>query len=238
MTVKILYVDDDPNILDAYRRNLRKFYTVDTAQGGEAGLKVLAQSGPYAVVVSDQHMPGMTGTEFLSRARDVSPDTVRMMLTGNADLNTAINALNEGAIFRFLVKPVSPESMAVILEQGVEQHRLITAERELLEKTLRGAIRTLVEILAALNPELFGRAQHVRAEMKQIAELLDLPDGWSLELAALLSQIGMVTLPTSLYQHVDKGVTLSNAEQPCLDERRRSAINCFAISRVWNLSRA
>lgn len=216
MAVKILYVDDDLNILDAYRRNLRKLYDVDTAQGGEAGLRTLAANGPYAVVVSDQHMPGMSGVEFLSRAKSASPDTVRMMLTGNADLNTAINALNEGAIFRFLIKPVSPENMAQILEQGVEQYRLITAERELLEKTLRGSIRTLMEILAAVNPDLFGRAQHLRLQMRKVAELLDLNDNWSLELAALLSQIGMVTLPTSLFQRFDKGGTLSSTEQAML----------------------
>ncbi|MDR3709657.1 MAG: response regulator [Capsulimonadaceae bacterium] len=238
MNEKILCVDDDPNILDAYKRSLRKIYTIDTAQGGEAGLAVLTEKGPYAVVVSDQHMPGISGVQFLAKARDVAPDTVRMMLTGNADLNVAINALNEGAIFRFLVKPVTPENMAVILEHGVAQYRLVTAERELLEKTLRGSVRILIEILSSLNPDLFGRSQLLRQEMRQISDILGLTDNWSLELAAMLAQIGMVTLPTNLFQRLEKGAPLNATEQAMLDRTPEISYKLLAnIPRLEQVAR-
>lgn len=97
---KVLFVDDDPNILAAYQRQLRKRYQIDTALAGDRGLKAVAKTGPYAVVVSDLKMPGMNGIQFLSRVREMAPDTVRIMLTGFAEVQTAIDAVNEGNIFR------------------------------------------------------------------------------------------------------------------------------------------
>jgi len=236
---KILCVDDDANILDAYRRSLRKQFTIEVALGGEQGLTVLKQSGPFAVVVSDMQMPGMNGIEFLSKCRTVAPETVRMMLTGNADLKTSIDALNEGSIFRFLVKPVPPEKMGVFLQQGVEQYRLITSEKELLEKTLRGAVKILVEILSAVNPELFGRSQQLRQNMRILGDALGLTDSWSIELAAMLAQIGLVSLPPTLFQRIDKGVTLSPSEQAMFDRAPEISYNLLAnIPRLENVAKA
>ena len=132
MNEKILCVDDEPNILEAYRRTLRKRFELDVACGGEEALQAIAQRGPYAVLVADMRMPGMNGVELLAKVRQIAPLTVRMMLTGNTDLQTAIDAVNQGHIFRFLTKPCSPEDFANALEAGLEQHRLLTAERQLL----------------------------------------------------------------------------------------------------------
>lgn len=218
MSVNILCVDDEVNILDGYKRSLRKHFEIHTAQGGEEALEKLVSAGPFAVVVSDMHMPGMNGIQFLARAKEIAPDTVRMMLTGNADMMTAVNALNEGSIFRFLIKPVSNESMASILDAGVAQYRLITAERELLEMTLRGSIRILTEILSTISPEMFGEAMHVRNEIRMVGEALGVSDIWTLELAAMLSQIAMVTMPPVVTAKLQKGLTLTAAEQ-ALTER-------------------
>jgi len=105
MAEKILLVDDDCNILDAYRRSLSREFLMETAVGGEQALKLLAQDDPFAVVVSDMRMPGMDGIQLLNTIKSQSPDTIRVMLTGNADMDTAIKAINEGSIFRFLNKP-------------------------------------------------------------------------------------------------------------------------------------
>src|SRR5262245_27435755 len=102
MNEKILCVDDEPNILEGYQRSLRKDFQIEIATGGTEGLEAMTRNGPYAVIVSDMRMPGMDGVQFLSRVKDISPDTVRVMLTGNADQQTAIEAVNEGSIFRFL----------------------------------------------------------------------------------------------------------------------------------------
>ena len=105
MTTRILCVDDDSNILLGYQRALRKQFQIEVALGGEEGLAAVRNQGPYAVIVADMRMPGMDGVELLAKVREIAPDTVRMMLTGNADQQTALEAVNQGHIFRFMTKP-------------------------------------------------------------------------------------------------------------------------------------
>src|SRR5215210_4116080 len=135
MTSKILMVDDDENILAGYQRTLRKQFAIDTASSGAQGLARLSADGPYAVVVADMQMPNMNGIEFLKLAEAQVHDTVRIMLTGNADQKTSVDAVNEGHVFRFLNKPCKPETFTNTLEAGLKQHQLIIAERQLLEMT-------------------------------------------------------------------------------------------------------
>ncbi len=195
MNEKILFVDDDPNILDAYRRKLRGVLHVETAEGGAEGLRVVMERGPFAVVVADMRMPGMDGVEFLARVKDIAPETVRMMLTGNADINVAMQAVNEGNIFRFLTKPCPPDILGNALIAAIRQYRLVTAEKELLEGTLKGAVELLAEILSWVDPEAFGRTLQLRNHAKALGKRLQIGDLWELELAATLSQIGYMSVP-------------------------------------------
>src|SRR5208282_1041000 len=149
---KILLVDDDNSILDGYRRSLSREFPMETAVGGQQALQMVAESGPYAVVVSDMRMPGMDGIQLLSKIKALSPDTIRVMLTGNADTDTAVNAINEGSIFRFLNKPCSKEVMAKTLTAALVQYRLVNAEKQLLEQTLSGSMQVLTEVLSLVNP--------------------------------------------------------------------------------------
>jgi response regulator RpfG family c-di-GMP phosphodiesterase len=213
MADKVLFVDDEPNLLEGIQRQMRKQFAIETALGGEKGLETVERHGPYAVVVSDLRMPGMDGIQFLSQVRKVNPDTVRMMLTGNADLQAAIEAVNEGNIFRFMTKPCPPESLAKALAQGIGQYRLITAERVLLEKTLRGSIKVLSEVLALLNPEAFGRASRITRYVREVAVAMRLPDVWQLETAATLSQIGCIMLPEDVLGKLYRGQELTGEEQ-------------------------
>src|ERR1700735_5369190 len=157
MTNRILCVDDEPNILLAFARQLRK-YEIVTALGPELGLKTVEEQGPFAVVVSDLRMPRMSGVQFLTKVKELSPDTVRIMLTGHGDLSAAAEAVNQGSIFRFLLKPCPTEVLSGALEAGLEQYRLVNAERQLLEQTLRGSVEVLSEILSLSNQEAFGQA--------------------------------------------------------------------------------
>jgi len=195
MTDKILFVDDDQNILASFRRQLRKEFTVETALSGREGLEKIGKNGPFSVVVSDLRMPGMDGIEFLSQVRKFSPNSVRIMLTGNADLHAAIEAVNEGNIFQFLAKPCPLNKMINALTMGIDQYRLITSERELLEKTLRGSIGILTEILELVNPVAFGRSSRLKRYVRDTALHMKIADVWRLETAAMLSQIGCVILP-------------------------------------------
>lgn len=212
MTERILFVDDDENLLAGYKRHLRKLFSLSVAASGQDGLRVVEEEGPFAIVVSDMKMPGMNGIDFLAKVREVDPDVVRMMLTGFADVDTAIASVNEGNIFRFLTKPCDQDTLSTALQAGLQQHKLITAERELLEKTLRGSVGVLVEILSLVNPIAFGRATRVRRYVKHIVSELDLQARWQYEVAAMLSQLGCVTLPTSLLEKVTNGEPLSPEE--------------------------
>jgi len=213
MTKKILLVDDEPNVLQGYKRSLRSQFEMDTALGGEEALKIINSQGPYAVVVSDMQMPEMDGIQFLSRVKQMTPDTVRIMLTGNADQGTAVKAINEGNIFRFLTKPCSGEQMGLVLNSGIEQYRLITAERDLLEQTLNGSITMLTEILSLFHPELFGRSTQIRDLIRKLSKSLHLPSSWDMEAASMLSLIGYLGLPPDILLKVQKGQNLSKEEE-------------------------
>jgi response regulator RpfG family c-di-GMP phosphodiesterase len=210
---KILFVDDDANLLASCRRTFHRKYNVTTAEGGDEGLRTLRDDGPFAVVFADMRMPGMNGIQFLAWAKDVSPDTVRIMLTGNADLSTALEAVNEGAIFRFLTKPCPAEVLTLAVEAGIEQYRLITAERELLEKTLNGSITILTDILSITRPKAFGRAQRVSRYVRRVVEELGLSDAWKYEMAGMLSQLGCVSLSDELIEKYFSGQDLADEEK-------------------------
>ena len=147
----VLFVDDEPAILDTYQRLLHRDFEIEIAVGGPLALRMLELRGPYAVIVSDSRMPDMSGIELLGRVRTIAPDTVRMMLTGYADVETAIDAVNEGSVFRFLTKPAK-ETLTKAVAAGLAQYRLIVAEKELLERTLSGTIKVLTEVLSLVNP--------------------------------------------------------------------------------------
>ena len=115
---KVLFVDDEPAVLQGYVRLLRNEFKIDTTVTGKGALIALETTGPYAAVVSDMRMPEMTGVEVLRKVKELSPDTVRIMLSGHADLEAAIAAVNEGSIFRFLTKPCDKETLGKTLSAG------------------------------------------------------------------------------------------------------------------------
>ena len=214
---KILFVDDDPEALDGYRELLQPEFQVETAIGGEDGLVALQTHGPYAIVVSDMRMPGMSGIEFLAQARVIAPDTVRMMLTGHADVNVAIEAVNQDHIFRFLTKPCEPDSLRASLGAGLVRYRLVVAEKEILENTLVGGIKVLTDVLSAVSPEAFGRSLRITQNVRHLIAKLNLPNPWRLESAAMLSQLGCITLNTELLRAAYAGTPLSPEDQARFD---------------------
>jgi CheY-like chemotaxis protein len=228
MTEKILLVDDDDNILSGYRRSLSREFQMETALGGEEALKLITDNGPYAVVISDMRMPGMDGVQFLSRIKAQSPDTIRIMLTGNADKETAVHAINEGRIFRFLNKPCSKEEMAQTLTAALLQYRLVTAEKQLLEQTLSGSIQVLTEVLSLVNPTAFSRAERARRYIHHIVTAMKLANPWQYEVAAMMSQLGCVTLPPETLNAVYKGEKLLPNEQTQYDAHPRVAYDLLS----------
>ncbi len=134
MNKRILFVDDEVNVLYAYKRNLRRYFDVSTASNAIEAIEIIKKEAPFASIISDFRMPEMDGIEFLHKVKEISPDTVRIMLTGFADLQIVIDAINEGNIFRFLTKPIQTDKLISSLNDALELHRIVTAEKELNRK--------------------------------------------------------------------------------------------------------
>jgi len=216
MSERILLIDDDPNLLSGLQRQLRKQFNLVTAEGGAAALEAVkkanAEGDPFAVALSDMRMPGMDGIETLSKIRQVSPDTVRMMLTGNADQQTAIDAINLGNIFRFFTKPCPAETLAPGLQAGLDQYRLVTAEKELLEKTLAGSVKLLVDVVSMNDPVASAQSNRLREWVRRLTKELNLPVRWQLEVAASLVPLGLVSIPPELLSKKRDGAALTPDE--------------------------
>lgn len=213
MSDKILFVDDEPILLQGYHRLLRKDFQISTAVGGSAALLLVKQEGPFGVIVADMRMPEMNGIEFLARVRMLAPDTVRIMLTGDSDLGTAIRAVNEGNIFRFLSKPANKETLVKTLTDSLSQYHLVCAEKELLENTLRGTVYVLTEVLSLVSPAAFSRAARVRRYVQHVVTKLSLAGPWKYEVAAMMSQLGCVTVDPNTLETVYSGEDLSPDEE-------------------------
>jgi CheY-like chemotaxis protein len=228
MLEKILMVDDESKVLAGYELLLHKEFQIDTAASGAAALSSLETTGPYAVVVSDMRMPEMDGIQLLTRIKQLTPDTIRIMLTGDADIQSAVTAVNEGNIFRFLTKPCDKETLAKALSAGLMQYRLVTAEKELLESTLQGSIQVLAEMLGLVNPAAFGRALRVRRYVHNVVTSMALKNPWRFEVAAMMSQLGCVTLHPETVEAVQAGRPISPGEQARFDSHPNVAHDLLA----------
>ena len=215
---RILFVDDDENVLRGIERQFGDRFDIDLAAGPQAAIEALESQGPFAVVFSDMRMPGMTGVELLSKVGEVSPDTVRVMLTGFADLETTVAAINRGQIFRFLSKPCSNEDLQRTLEECLRQFHLIKAEKELVEGTLMGSVKVLSDILSLVNPIAFGRASRVRRIATKIAKELGVDNLWEIEIAAMMSSLGCVTLPESVLSKLTNPKELTDEERLAVEK--------------------
>lgn len=213
MSTKILCVDDEPNVLNGLRRQLHGQFELEFAEGGEAALELLENSGPFGVVLSDMRMPGMDGAELLAKVRERYPDTTRIMLTGNSDLLTAIRAVNEGNIFRFLNKPCGPEDLVRALTDGLEQNRLVRAERQILEETLSGCVKVLSEVLSLADPHSFQSNNGLKEIAADVARELGMPQPWEMPMAVMFAQLGRVAIPPEVIAKEAGGQRLSSEER-------------------------
>ena len=225
---RILCVDDEPRVLDGMRRTLGMNFEVKTAEGGAQALAMLMGPERFAVTISDMRMPGMDGAAYLEQAAERDPDMVRMLLTGQSDMQAAIRAINHGRIFRFLTKPCDADVLHHAVEDALEQHRLITAEKELLQKTLYGCIKVLTEMLGLVNPIAFSRAVRVNRLVQHVAKTLKLADVWQLELAVMLAHLGYVGMAPELLERAYTNKAISPSEKAMLSGAPKTAHNLMA----------
>jgi response regulator RpfG family c-di-GMP phosphodiesterase len=213
----ILCVDDEQRIVESLALHLRRDYQVHTATGGHSALQLLKDIGPPAVIVSDMRMPGMDGATLLKHVKHLYPETTRILLTGDTGRDTPIAAVNEGQIFRFLTKPCPPDQLRAAIDAGVAQHRLLRAEKVLLQETLIGSITALIDILAITHPIAFGRATRIKRLAIDVAAAHGTEGFWQLEAAAMLSQIGYISLPLELVDKLFYGKRLTAEERQLAD---------------------
>ncbi len=213
---KVLLVDDEPHILAGYQRTLRRQFSLETTTNPLEALQWLDTRGPFAVICSDMRMPEMDGVQFLEQARRVAPDAVRIMLTGNLDQDTAASAVNTGKVFQFLNKPCPPEALAQAIAEAVTQYQLAKGEKELLAKTLTGSVGLLTEVLALSNPTAFGKSSRIRQLVARVSEQMHLENAWEVTVAAMLCQVGCVSISERTLAKVNSGISLSPKEEEAI----------------------
>lgn len=231
---RILCVDDEAHILEGIRDVLWRSFEVHVATSGLEGLKILsAERDAFAVVISDMRMPKMGGDAFLREAGVIAPDTVPMLLTGQPDVESAIKIVNAARLFRFLTKPCEPAELMQACAAALSQHRLKRAERELLEQTLHGSIDALTEVLALAKPAAFGRGHRVKELAGALARKSGIANWWEVEVAAMLAQVGSVTLPQMTAEKLYAGIPLSRHEAAMAE--RVPAVTLQLLSRIPRL---
>ncbi|MBN3560590.1 HD domain-containing phosphohydrolase [Aliamphritea spongicola] len=233
MKYAVLFVDDEANVLNAYKRNLRKYFDVHTALSGKDALELLEKHKDIAVIVTDMQMPSMNGVEFLEQARSVAKNSVRLMLTGNADQKTAIDAINQGDIFRFINKPCSPAEMLQILKLAIKQYQLIVAEQELLRTTLKKSIEALIETLSLACPESFGSVSRVKRHVIDCVKAMGAQNVWMYESMAMLAQLGYISLSKDIIDKLMMGQPLDDNQQEAF--YKHSEVGYKLVSKIPRL---
>ncbi|MBX7138938.1 MAG: response regulator [Oligoflexia bacterium] len=212
MNQRVLIVDDDLNLLQAFKRQLRGSFEVEIAQGAKKALELLESEKEYAVLVTDMQMPEISGLSLLSSLAKKNLDTVRVMITGNVDQSTAVQALNQGQVQKFLNKPCSVEELSFALKDSLALYNAAKAEKVLLRDTLGGSVKLLVDLISILDPGIAGEVSQIRSPLKQICEHCRIGQVWEIELAATLARIGLLTVPETLRIRASSGQTLSKEE--------------------------
>lgn len=225
---RVLFVDDDARVLRGVERVIGAHCAVTTAASASEALALITAGAHFAVVVSDLSMPEMNGIALLNAVRRASPDSVRILFTGEAQLNDAVRAINEGEVFRVILKPIPGSAVLSAVQAGIRQHRLVTAERTLLRETLQGALHALTEVLAIVQPAAYGRAIRLKRHVSDLAAALGIEPRWEVEVAALLSQVGCVTFPPDLVDRWYHHQQLSPEDQEMVDSLPETTVALIA----------
>ncbi|MGA9024479.1 MAG: response regulator [Steroidobacteraceae bacterium] len=220
---RILCVDDEPNVLSSLQLLLARDYEVHTATSGAEGLEMLTRLQAVPVVISDMRMPGMSGAEFLAKVGERSPSSVTVLLTGVNDIEAAAEVINKANLFRLLLKPCAPDEVRRTLTRAMEQHRLRSVEKDLLENTLIGSMRALTEVLSIADPVAFGRVPRLKELAMLTAARLAIWDTWPIEYATLVCQIGNISLPETTARKLYGGMALNAEEKVQVDAAARLA---------------
>lgn len=234
---RILFASDDAGTVESFARYAGKRFAISSAREGAAALEIIEREAAFPVLVTDDVLPDMEGIELCIEAERMAPDMVRIMMAEDFEGSLSQHTLH-GDVFQTLSKPCPPAILASALVAGIKQHRLILAERELLERTLNGSIRVLAEVMASLDPKSFGEAQQMKEHMRRIIDRIKPRAPWEFEIAATLCRIGYVTVPGSILQKARSGLSLTPVERSMLARTPEFGQNLLAsIPRLESVAR-
>jgi len=239
MAEKVLFVDDEKNILTSFRRSLHRIYRIYTTTSPLTALKIISAHKPFKVVVVDYRMPEMDGLNLIKKIKSRFPHTQCILLTGNADLKVALEAVNQGGVYRFLLKPFPVAELPPILNDAIHQYELLEAEKELLTRTLRGSIKVLMDLLALVKPEIFSLSRRIKETAVKLGACVHLEKLWEVELAGYLSLIGALALPEEVISKRLRGTKLTPKEINKFNSHPEIGYELLShIPRLENIARA
>lgn len=212
----LLVVDDDPKIREAFVRLFQDKVKVITFAETEGALKWLKEGHSAAVIVSALNVPGRGGNAFLQASETFTPHAARLILTKDTALEPVKQAVNEGSIFMILSKPCTATELTSAIEEAMAYHDGIMKERQVLEKTLAGSVKLLIEMLSLFHSEAFRRTPVIRAQALKLAKKLGLKRNWELEMAVMFSPLGEALLPKEILSRYLAARTLTEQEREIL----------------------
>lgn len=227
---RILCVDDDERLLAGLSLRLRRTFEVVTATSAVAGLATLDLSNPFAVVVSDMRMPKNDGASFLSAMRRVAPDTTRVLLTGEADVTSAIAAVNDGEVFRFLTKPIETPVLVEALNAAVARHQEVAQQCHLVDDMAQGASRLLALALANHAAALGTEGERIRRLVSALTRAVYPAQTWSAEMAVNVFHVATIALPAELAERWKLRAPISTTERHLVNRVLQRCIDALGGS--------
>ena len=200
----VLAIDDEENNLLLLNRTLRSSYNILLANSGEEALQIMEEHGnEIALIVSDQKMPQMEGTEFFKKITDNYPDIVKILLTGHSNIDILIDSINECHLFQYILKPFDPEQLCMIVESGIKKYELTSSKTQILKDLSELFYKTIKSIAFALDAKdkyTHGHSMRVTLYSLALAKQLNLPDSLleEIETAGLLHDIGKIAIPEKI----------------------------------------
>ncbi|MFO1092759.1 MAG: response regulator [Planctomycetaceae bacterium] len=228
-------MDDEETVLDLYKLQLGIEFEISTAVSAETALEQLRGGAEYAVIVADKHLPGMAGDVLLQFVQAEWPATVRIMLTADSHQVVAADAVNRGHVFRFLNKPCLAAEFRTAVRDAVREHQSRCAEHDILASTVNGSVRLLSEVLAIVRPDACSRARRICRTAEQICRRYCDSDAWEVSIAAMLCELGCLTLPPALVHRALRRAPLATDEAELWDSHPRIAHDL--ISHIPRLQR-
>ncbi|WP_430513308.1 HD domain-containing phosphohydrolase [Pannonibacter phragmitetus] len=212
----ILVVDADVKVLTAFQQLLGSKFQIVTARSALEATAWLERNPSAAVVISSLNLPDINGVEFLRSVTDFAPVAARIMLTADRSLDVARRAVNEANVLMHLLKPCPAEEIENAIRSGLAYHNRVLKEKSLLEKTLSGSVKLLIDMLALFHTDAFRKTTLMRQQALKVAKALGLKKVWELEMAVMFSPLGEALLPREILSRYRSAKTLTDPQRELL----------------------